>query len=59
MNRLDGSLVRHALVAAWLCSGALAQDASTNIDWQADLDQARAMAAAQDKPLLLVFRCER
>lgn len=26
--------------------------------WLTDLDEARTLAAAQDKPLLIVFRCE-
>jgi hypothetical protein len=36
-----------------------AQLAPPGIDWSTDLAGARAQARAQDKPLLVLFRCER
>jgi hypothetical protein len=49
--------MRATLLAAVLASSSLpAQD---GIDWQTDFAAARALARAQDKPLLVLFRCER
>lgn len=33
-------------------------DGGERFPWLTDLDEARALAAAEDKPLLVVFRCE-
>ena len=34
------------------------QDPPATIDWHDDLERARALAFAEDRPLLAVFRCE-
>jgi hypothetical protein len=58
----SASIGRRALVtSAWLLAGVLSgtaglgQDAH-GVDWLTDLDQARALAAEQGRPLLVVFR---
>ena len=45
------------LLASALLALATLQDPET-IDWQTDLEAARALALAEDRPLLAVFRCE-
>ncbi len=32
--------------------------AAERFPWLTDLDEARGLASAEDKPLLIVFRCE-
>jgi len=46
-----------AATALLLCS-AVAQDGSAAILWSTDLAAARARAAAEHRPLLVLFRCE-
>lgn len=45
-----------ALSAMPILATASAQE---GIAWHTDLDAARALAAEQHKPMLLLFRCER
>ena len=53
MNVLKGILVLILLFATHLTS-----HAAERFPWLQDLDEARELAAAEKKPLLIVFRCE-
>jgi hypothetical protein len=48
----------HALAALSLLAALQVQDGPPAIDWQLDLEAARARARRAGKPLLVVFRCE-
>jgi hypothetical protein len=49
------------LTLATLASSSAAQEpkSTATISWRTDLDAARAEAARDHKPLVVVFRCER
>lgn len=56
-------LVGLSFAAAWLRAQqeetARPEAAVAGVEWYTDLDAARRLAAQQDRPLCVVFRCER
>jgi len=56
----EGSSMKVALLCLLLMSASQALGAmvAERFPWISDLDQARALAAADNKPMLIVFRCE-
>lgn len=56
---LTGAVVARSAAAIALPAVAAAQESDAAIAWERDLVVAQQRARAEQKPLLLVFRCER
>ncbi len=50
--------IERILSAIFLLATAMPMWGAERFPWRDDLEEARAVARAEDKPLLIVFRCE-
>ena len=53
-----GSLIGILVALTFFVPAATQQANAPQLTWHTDLDEARALAERQHKPLLLLFRCE-